>query len=102
LFWPAVIAHWRFTAFGVEPFEEGSEAERRFRALLDRLVKAAPQRARAFRDGFEILTEVTEKYKRSIGSRAGATAELCRLKADRFNGLARFFAAHVNDLPAVS
>src|SRR5205085_5220614 len=35
LFWPAMLAHWRFTAFGLHPLEPGSGPDTRFRALLD-------------------------------------------------------------------
>ena len=104
LFWPAMLAHWRFTTFGLEPFEAGSEADKRFRALLERLVEAAPQRAKMFRDGFQVLAKAADKCAAKLDTmRASASADLYRLKSDRLSGLAGFFARYTHDdLPVVS
>jgi len=101
LFWPAMLAHWRFTAFGLDPFEPGSGPDTRFRALLDQLVEAAPQRMHAFRDGFEALEKAALRCAvKAVSVRAHDSAVLYRMKADRLKGLANFFAGKARDLPA--
>jgi hypothetical protein len=103
LFWPAMIAHWRFVAFGLKSFEKDSEAYRRFRKLLDELVAAVPRRAGAFHAGFEALAGAAEKCaKRAKSMRLGASTDLYQLKADRLRGLADFFAHHMRELPVVA
>lgn len=95
LFWPAVLAHWRFTAFGLEPFQPGSDNDKCFRLLLDRIVAAAPQRSASYRDGFAALASVADKCAaHATKLRATASAELYSLKADRLRGLQAFFDAH--------
>jgi hypothetical protein len=101
LFWPALLAHWRFTAFGLEPFKPESAPDKRFRALLDHLVEAAPSRMHAFRDGFEALEKAALRCAvKAVSVRAHDSAVLYRLKADRLKGLANFFAGKARDLPA--
>jgi len=100
LFWPAILAHWRLSGLGLEPLEPGSQADQRFRALLDQLVAAAPKRISAFRDGFEILAAAAEQCAaKAKAMGAKDSVELYRRKADRLNGLAKFFAEHVRELP---
>jgi hypothetical protein len=95
LFWPAMLAHWRFTAFGLQPFQPGSEEDRCFRILLDRIVAAAPQRSATYRDGCAALAGAGGAFAgRAASLRAPASAELYRLKADRLRGLQAFFDDH--------
>ncbi|CAL74731.1 hypothetical protein BRADO0809 [Bradyrhizobium sp. ORS 278] len=95
LFWPAMLAHWRFTAFGLQPFQPGSEADRCFRVLLGRIVDAAPRRSAIYRDGCATLAAAAVKCAaRAESLRAPKSAELYRLKADRLHGLQAFFDDH--------
>jgi hypothetical protein len=97
LFWPAMLAHWRFTAFGLQPFQPGSEDDRCFRMLLDRIIAAAPRKSASYRDGFGALAAAADKCAiRASGLRAPQSAELYRLKADRLRGLQAFFDQHVS------
>lgn len=100
LFWPALLAHWRFTAFGVERFEAGSEADQRFRSLLDQIVAAVPERVAAFRDGCEALANAADRCADKARSMdAPAIVDFYSKKGDRLIGLAKFFAQHARDLP---
>jgi len=95
LFWPAMLAHWRFTAFGLEPFQPGSDEDTCFRVLLDHLIAVAPRRSGTYRDGFAALAAGAERCAaRATSLGAAASAELYRLKADRFHGLQAFFDEH--------
>jgi len=102
LFWPAMIAHWRFAAFGLEPFVPGLEPDRQFRLFLDQLVTTAPKRSGSYRDGFNVLAEAADQCADKADTMAAtASAHLYRKKADRLRGLARFFSAHALDVPVV-
>ncbi|MHC2566364.1 hypothetical protein [Bradyrhizobium liaoningense] len=102
LFWPATIAHWRFTAFGIEPFVRGSEPDRQFRLFLEQLVEIAPKRSHAYRDGFNALAEAADQCADKADTMiATASALIYRKKADRLRGLANFFRAHALDVPVV-
>jgi hypothetical protein len=95
LFWPAMLAHWRFTAFGLQQFQPGSDEDKCFRMLLDRITAAAPQRSTVYRDGFAVLAIAAQKCaERARLLKATASAELYLLKADRLQGLQAFFDEH--------
>jgi hypothetical protein len=98
LFWPAMLAHWRFAAFGLGPFQIGSEDERHYLLLLNAIVDTPePQRFAEYRDGFEILAKAAEKCAaRALSLRAPQSARLYRLKADRLLGLRNFFSKHAS------
>jgi hypothetical protein len=100
LFWPAMIAHWRLAAFGLEQLEPGSPADERFRSFLSRLVDAAPLRMHELRDGFSVLAAAAETCAQHADDmELPDRAASYRLKKLRLTGLSLFFARHARDLP---
>jgi len=100
LFWPAMIAHWRFVAFGLGRFAPDTQADAQFRSFLDRIVAAVPQRMGAFREGFAALSAAAECCAgRADDMDLHESAARYRQKADRLLGLSHYFGQHVRDLP---
>jgi hypothetical protein len=100
LFWPAMIAHWRLAAFGLDQLEPGSPADERFRDFLSRVVDAAPLRMHELRDGFGALAAAAETCAQHADDmQLPDCAASYRKKKLRLTGLSLFFARHARDLP---